>query len=125
MVLTILLILINGIFYERKQYAAAENEKYLGEDFDYAKIKKDMITEYKTLLRTCIDMKTELREEYLLEYQQKLPQEPQSMGIYQASALLFNQLQYCEAYKDKYLTVKESSEKMLESQLFSEKDIYA
>lgn len=38
-ILFLLVLLVNGFFYEKKQYSVDEEERIYGEDFDYAEMK--------------------------------------------------------------------------------------
>ena len=48
-ILFLLVLLVNGFFYEKKQYSVDEEERIYGEDFDYAEMKKEMMQEYRKL----------------------------------------------------------------------------
>ena len=46
-ILFLLVFLVNGFFYEKKQYSVDEEERIYGEDFDYAEMRKEMMQEYR------------------------------------------------------------------------------
>lgn len=48
-ILFLLVLLVNGFFYEKKQYSVDEEERIYGEDFDYAEMRKEMMQEYRKL----------------------------------------------------------------------------
>ena len=48
-ILFLLVFLVNGFFYEKKQYSVDEEERIYGEDFDYAEMRKEMMQEYRKL----------------------------------------------------------------------------
>ena len=53
-ILFLLVLLVNGFFYEKKQYSVDEEERIYGEDFDYAEMRKEMMQEYRKLYLSLI-----------------------------------------------------------------------
>ncbi len=125
LILFIILFFINFIFYGKNQFTVKQEEKFWGEDFDYTRMRKEYSWHYKKLLQTCFSMDERQQEEYLKEYRAQIPAGPENAANYNASQLLLNQVKYIQESKNRYASIKENAEQMLQSSLFADKSSYA
>ena len=123
-ILFLLVFLVNGFFYEKKQYSVDEEERIYGEDFDYAEMRKEMMQEYRKLYSDCIQMGEEERTVYLEKYQGEMKEGPDGIAAYLALESVRGQIQYQEEYVSRYDTIRENAETMLKSSLFEGKNTF-
>ena len=123
-ILFLLVFLVNGFFYEKKQYSVDEEERIYGEDFDYAEMRKEMMQEYRKLYSDCIQMGEEERTVYFEKYQGEMKEGPDGIAAYLALESVRGQIQYQEEYVSRYDTIRENAETMLKSSLFEGKNTF-
>lgn len=116
--LILILLLLNGIFFEQQQYQIEEEDKIYGEEFDYEQMKKETIQEYKKLLYEYTIQDAAGMEDVLLEYQTTIKEGPDGAAAYQAMSDVIAQMEYQKEYSLRFEQIRQNAEDMLESGLF-------